>query len=83
MSQAIDQILTERQRTHGDFRLNAKVSQGIKQAIHWGPTELSDEQKEALDMIALKISRICTGDANHPDHWDDIAGYAKLGRPTP
>jgi hypothetical protein len=31
-------------------------------------------------MIAVKISRILTGDAGEPDHWDDIQGYAHLGK---
>jgi hypothetical protein len=30
-------------------------------------------------MIALKLSRILSGQANFKDHWNDIAGYAKLG----
>ena len=30
-------------------------------------------------MIALKLSRILSGQSNFKDHWDDIAGYAKLG----
>ncbi len=29
-------------------------------------------------MICLKISRIVTGDPEHPDNWHDIAGYATL-----
>ena len=29
-------------------------------------------------MIALKLSRILSGQSNFKDHWDDIAGYAKL-----
>jgi len=29
-------------------------------------------------MIALKLSRILSGQADFKDHWDDIAGYAKL-----
>ena len=29
-------------------------------------------------MIALKLSRILSGQANFKDHWDDISGYAKL-----
>jgi hypothetical protein len=40
---------------------------------------MPDAQIEALDMIALKLSRILSGQANFKDHWDDIAGYAKLG----
>lgn len=31
---------------------------------------------EALDMIAVKVSRIVTGDPTYLDNWDDIAGYA-------
>jgi hypothetical protein len=33
---------------------------------------------EALDMIAVKISRILTGDPNYSDNWHDIQGFAKL-----
>ena len=29
-------------------------------------------------MIAVKISRILTGDPSHADNWHDIAGYATL-----
>ena len=35
-------------------------------------------QREALQMIASKLARIASGDANHQDSWIDIAGYAKL-----
>ncbi len=40
---------------------------------------LSNQHKEALDMIALKISRIVSSDGNFRDHWHDIQGYAALG----
>jgi hypothetical protein len=43
------------------------------------PYVLIPVHREALDMIALKLSRILSGQANFKDHWDDIAGYAKLG----
>jgi hypothetical protein len=39
---------------------------------------MSDVQREAMHMIMLKIARIISGDNNTHDHWDDIAGYAKL-----
>jgi hypothetical protein len=29
-------------------------------------------------MIALKLSRILSGKPDEQDHWDDIAGYARL-----
>ncbi len=75
-----DPLLVERAKTHGDFVLNATISQKIKEAIAWGDVKgMKPVHREALDMIALKISRICSGQANYADHWDDIAGYAKLG----
>jgi len=73
-------LLSERGKTHGDYSMVAKVSHEIKEAMHWGPRELSDGQSEALDMIAMKIARIVCGNPNEPDHWDDIAGYARLGK---
>lgn len=29
-------------------------------------------------MIATKVGRILSGDQNHKDSWDDLAGYARL-----
>ena len=76
----IDEILTERQKTHGDFRDHADVTQRIKMvmcsSIKWGT--LTTSQRESLEMVAHKIGRILAGDPNHQDHWADIAGYAQL-----
>lgn len=74
-----DPLLIEREQTHGDFRLTAKVANDIREAAFWGPREIKDTQREALTMIATKIARIMCGDPNAREHWDDIAGYAKLG----
>lgn len=75
-----DPLLQEREKTHGDFARNAKISQELKTRFgNYGMQEFNDVHKEALDMIALKLSRILSGQANFKDHWDDIAGYAKLG----
>jgi hypothetical protein len=78
-----DPLLVERKKTHGLFKDNAMIAQELKEimrqprpGIH--PPSLS-VHREALDMIALKLSRILSGQANFKDHWDDIAGYAKLG----
>lgn len=75
-----EQILSERQQTHGSFEENAHLSQELKRLLRskdgWNCMTLA--QGEALDMICLKISRIMSGDANYRDHWDDIAGYATL-----
>ena len=40
----------------------------------------SEQQMEALELIQVKISRIINGDPNWADHWNDIIGYAKLGK---
>jgi hypothetical protein len=74
-----EELIKERQNTHGDFRSNANISQMLKFVFRTQPSYMNDRQKEALDMIALKLSRILSGHANFKDHWDDIAGYAKLG----
>jgi len=73
------ELLTERAKTHGDFRDNAAVAQSLKDAMraaNWN--ELTDVQREALDFIASKIGRILAGDAEFEDHWLDISGYALL-----
>jgi hypothetical protein len=72
----IDEILNEREKTHGDFEDVARVSQEIKDCFVRPDTSTS--QDEALDMIANKIARICCGNPNEVDHWRDIAGYATL-----
>jgi DNA-binding Xre family transcriptional regulator len=70
-----EEILAERATTHGDFSDNARISQALKGILSEG--HYTDLQQEALDMICLKLSRIVCN-PNVKDHWDDIAGYAKL-----
>lgn len=76
----LEKTLEERNNTHGDFGINAMISQELKEyfAKYPGWDTLSDVQKESLDMFALKLSRILSGMSNEPDHWRDIAGYAML-----
>lgn len=74
-----DPLLNERQKTHGSFKDNAAISQQLKGIFGMQEHQRPHAQNEALDMIALKLSRILSGQANFKDHWDDIAGYAKLG----
>lgn len=73
-------LLVERKKTHGDFAANAAISQTIKIGLRCrdGWEDLTAVQKESIEMICLKLSRIMSGQSNHKDHWDDIAGYAKL-----
>jgi hypothetical protein len=51
----------------------------MKSGTNW--ISLSDGQAEALEMIAGKIARILSGNPDFADHWDDVIGYAQLGRP--
>ena len=80
VSDVIEQIITERKDTHGDFADDAGTSQSIKSVMRLGKNweELTPVQKEALEQIATKIGRILSGDPNHLDSWRDIQGYAKL-----
>lgn len=77
-----DALLVEREKTHGPFDKTAAVAQAIKTVYEsYGfHAKLSrPAQAESLDMIATKIARILSGDNMNKDHWNDIAGYAKLG----
>ena len=75
-------LLSERGKTHGSFRDHAQATQILKDvfAEHCVPNydKLSRVQKEAIEMILHKLGRIAAGDTDWIDHWDDIAGYAKL-----
>ena len=72
-------ILEEREETHGDFMAKAQFIEKVQDIISknaWN--DLEADQKEAIHMILVKLSRILYGDPNYADHWDDIAGYATL-----
>lgn len=78
----VQDTLNERGKTHGDFEKQAHTSQVLKNIISdtlvRNNKPLPDYQREALTMIAHKISRILNGNPAEPDHWRDIAGYATL-----
>lgn len=74
-----EEILAEREKTHGSYGEHANVTQSLKRIVRKKyRKKMSDTQREAVDMILHKLGRICAGDASHKDHWDDIAGYATL-----
>jgi hypothetical protein len=76
MAMSIEETLAQRQKTHGDFSSHAAVSQAMKNAMRQSPGwgGLSDDKKEALEMLAHKIARILNGDPDTHDHWHDIEG---------
>lgn len=77
-------IVAVRGSTHGNFSDNATIAQDLKYVMRgsaqWG--KLTPRKKEALEQIALKISRILSegSDPDFAEHWDDIGGYAALGK---
>lgn len=75
-----DQLINERAKTHGDYMVQSQITQDLKTIIRFSPNydKMSAAQREALDMFSHKIGRILAGDPNEKDHWDDIAGYARL-----
>ena len=77
----IKDVLEERANSHGDFSFVATVAQELKHTLRLAAyASLEPWQTEALDMIASKIARILAGNADEPDHWLDIEGYARLAR---
>jgi len=74
-----DPLLTERGKTHGSFEKNAEISQALKRLFRENMNpNVSDVHREALDQIAMKLSRILSGHSNFKDHWTDLSGYSLL-----
>lgn len=79
-------ILQARGKIHGDFKDHARITSKLKDVLLEecrdrnlrGQPPLTLEMRESLDMIMHKVGRIIAGKADHLDHWDDIAGYARL-----
>ena len=73
-------IVEERKQTHGDadktFRLAGSLTTEMLMAKDGA---LITAHEFALINIQHKIARIVCG-SFHPDHWDDIIGYALLGK---
>lgn len=80
MTNPTDELLKEREKTHGDYADTARIIQNIKDAMRYEPgwENLNAMQKESLEMVANKIGRIIAGNPSTRDHWDDIAGYSRL-----
>ncbi|MDP8051014.1 DUF6378 domain-containing protein [Pasteurella atlantica] len=77
----IQETLKNRGNNYGSFEDVAQVSQHLKGIVIHNENEdqLTDVQREALEMICVKLARISMGDPDYEDNWRDIAGYAILG----
>ena len=73
-------VIADRQATHGDFAVTARIAEALRAEMQDMPNWLlmRDVQRSALGMMAVKIGRIGSGDADCIDHWRDLAGYAQL-----
>jgi len=76
----IEATLEQRGNRYGEFGEHARITQNIKRTMADSPNWdiLSDNKKEALEMVAHKIGRILNGDPDFHDSWHDIIGYTKL-----
>ena len=76
----IQEILSEREQTHGAYREVASYSQALKQLMrssrNWERLDVA--QAQTLEVVADKMARILCGDPSFLDHWQDGAGYFEL-----
>lgn len=72
--------LAARGKDYGSFQDKAIFIQNAKYMMRSTPMWdfMDDDQREALEMIQHKISRILFGNPSVADTWHDVAGYAKL-----
>ena len=76
----IDDILETRQKTYGSFEDNAHLAQQLKQIMRGSRNwfQLTNTQREGLEMIQSKIARMLNGDPSYIDNVIDIVGYSTL-----
>lgn len=73
-------VIDSREGSHGPYREQAQFAQILKGWFrrHKNWNDLPGEQKESIEMICVKLSRIMSGKTVEADHWLDISGYAML-----
>ena len=74
----INTVLKERGSKYGGFENESAITVKLQTIIHDNGEGLSDSKFHALNMICVKIARICNGDPEYADNWRDIEGYSKL-----
>ena len=78
----LGKLLDKRAEQYGSFMFSANIAIRLKGIMHNAIAQqdmnVAPDQLLALDMIAVKISRLLAGNPSHLDSWVDIAGYAKL-----
>ena len=76
----VDKTLNAHEKLYGNFAEQALTAQGLKFTMRTVENyyKMEADKREALELIATKISRLLHGDSNYIDSWHDIAGYARL-----
>lgn len=74
-------ILAERRVTHGEFWLNARITEQLidvlRSSPHW--LHIPFETRNAMTMACCKMSRLCSDRGyEHEDNYADIIGYMTL-----
>lgn len=74
---AVSDLLDEKGKTHGSFDLTAERAGNLQDMTR---TRINEPPvvRHAREMICVKLARIASGNPLATEHWDDIAGYAKL-----
>lgn len=79
---SVEDVLAQRGSLYGQYKDVAATAQALKDVFRSAAGErwasLKPCQKESLEMIANKLSRILNGDPDYVDSWTDIAGYSQL-----
>lgn len=73
-------LLETREHTHGKYQDVAIISQSLKSFMRasGGWANLTDIERESMDMIAVKFARTLAGRSMSKQHWEDVEGYARL-----
>lgn len=74
-----NELLEEQEKTHGNANDIFTLAANLISTMFPSRNSLYMPHEFALFEIQHKISRIING-SYHPDHWDDIVGYARLGK---
>jgi hypothetical protein len=72
-------LIDEREKTRGSFTALADLkAQWISAIMRKHTRALKPTEREALEQILTKLTRVLMGKEFDLDSWQDIAGYATL-----
>ena len=75
-----EELLSERQKTHGSFVDQAKTAQALKRVMCLTPNwqNMPPYMREGIELICTKMARMGHGDWQEADHPRDGSGYFEL-----